>query len=92
LKQERERVRSNLDRSSQHIQNNDGECRTEENRLNALKKDLHSVREKIRNLESQQEPEPPDVLTFVRFVDIFSFLSVLTFIPLVGGRFGRKSR
>jgi len=92
LKQERERVRSNLDRSSQHIQNNDGECRTEENRLNTLRKELHSVREKIRNLESQQEPEPPDVLTFVRFVDIFSFLSFLTFIPLVGGRFGRNSR
>ena len=76
LKQEHDRVRSCLDRSSQQIQNNDGECRTEENRLNALRKDLHTVRERIRNLESQQEPEPPDVLTFVRFVCIVQLLKL----------------
>lgn len=67
LEQEVERTRANLDNTSRLITTNETELHTEETRLNKTKRDLLAVREQLRVLETQQEPEPIDVLTFVGF-------------------------
>ena len=47
--------------------------RTEEAKLSAARKKAALIVEKIRAVESQQEPESADVLVFVRIVRMFCY-------------------
>ena len=78
LRHEHNCCRQNLERISGIIQKNECEFRTEETKLSATRREASLIIEKIRVVESQQEPEPADVLVFVStfecFVMIVSFL------------------
>lgn len=50
---------------STKIKDNESQLRTEEAKLSGTRREFNEVREQIRLLESQQEPEPTDVIALV---------------------------
>ena len=73
LRQEHNCCHQNLDHISGILQRNEYEMRTEEAKLSAARKKAALIVEKIRAVESQQEPESADVLVFVRIVRMFCY-------------------
>lgn len=72
MRREEEGARKKAMQLNSQVQNNETELRSEESKLQSTRKELMSVCEKIRSLESENEPEPTDVLALVFN---FSFIS-----------------
>lgn len=59
--------RSNLTKQGfvQQLKQNEEQLRTEQSRLGKIRRDLYSIAEEKRTLETQAEPEPTDVAALV---------------------------
>ena len=66
LRRDVEQTRSKSEVFSNNIKTNESELRIEEAKLSSTRHEFNRIRDQIRLLESQQEPEPTDVIALVR--------------------------
>ena len=61
LRREVDQTRAKSEENLANIRLNETELRIEEAKLSATRREFNEIRDKMRLLESQQEPEPTDV-------------------------------